>query len=151
MKVSTYFFRLLISDVQYLHSFIGGTVKMGRRPSIRTADSHILIHYKRRAGTSKTHVPCRISKPQRRHSYFAGTRRNRTKRARNNHPSSFIRPFIHPSVRPSVRRAYVFFLLHIERILRNTRTRACTGTRTGPCVLCVHIYIYIGLSFGFRI
>ena len=84
--------------------------------------------------------PVGTSTPQRRHSYFAETQRDRTIRARNK-SSVIIHSPIDPFVRTSVRTPSVFFLLHTKEYLvtrRHAHVRAHVDTR-----IYIYIYIYI--------
>ena len=100
-KVFTFFFLLLISVTQHLHSSIGNAVRKGRRPSIRTAYSNIIIHYMRRSGTSKTYVLCRNIKSATTPFILCGhvTRQDETR------PQQVIRnhSFVHSSIRTYIR------------------------------------------------
>ena len=135
------------------HIFVlSGALKEGRRPSVRTAESHILINYIRRFGGSRSPIP------QRRHSNFAGTQRKGPKRDGNNYPSSITRPFIHPSVRPFVIPCFLAETHEMNNVAQmhkrasahtHTHTHAHAHTYTHAHTRThahFHLYIYIYIS-----
>ena len=118
-----------------------------RRADVRPYERHIhtfsLIICAGPARQRRT-FPVGTSRPQRRHSYFAGTSRDRTKRARNK-SSVTIHSSIRPSVRTSVRRpgSSSFYTQKEYRVTRghaHVRPRAQT---------CIYIYMYINILYKY--